>query len=83
MTLDGFFAFQVAGASAVSIRSPGKGAEIVANGDNREGTGKGCAANLVFVSESECGRLRCGCGDFQMTLEQRRGHDMEVRPLGK
>lgn len=29
MTLDGFFAFQVAGASAASIRSPGKGAVSV------------------------------------------------------
>lgn len=32
--MDGFFVFQVAGASAVSIRSPGKGAGAVANGGN-------------------------------------------------
>lgn len=32
MTLDGFFAFQVAGASAVSIISPGKDAMAVPSG---------------------------------------------------
>lgn len=81
--MDGFFAFQVAGASAVSIRSPGKGAGAGPMGATAEGTGKDCAATPAFVSESECGRPRCGCGDFQVTLEQRRGHDMEVRSLCK
>lgn len=52
-------------------------------GATAEGTGKDCAANPAFVSESECGRPRCGCGDFQVTLEQRRGQDMEVRSLCK
>jgi hypothetical protein len=38
VTLDGFFAFQVAGASAVSIRSPGKDARASDRGDTRRDT---------------------------------------------
>ena len=59
--MDGFFAFQVAGASAVSIRSPGKDAMAVAlGGVILGGTGRGpwCvtpkwAFSWILVSEAE------------------------------
>jgi hypothetical protein len=76
VTLDGFFVFQVAGASAVSIRSPGKGAEAI-------GQGEVCGVNPVGVLLSQkenVGSWGMNLGGFQVALKQSRGHNMEGQP---
>lgn len=50
VTLDGFFAFQVADASAPSIRNPGKEAIAVDIPDTRRGQGGG----LLLYHPPEC-----------------------------
>lgn len=48
VTLDGFFVFQAAGASAASIRNPGKGAGAV-----RQGAARGVNPVGVLLSQKE------------------------------
>lgn len=71
----GFFVFQVAGASAVSIRSPGKGDRAV--GDRE----KPVKVGVLVCQKENCGEPSCEFGDFQVTpVELRRGQNMEEQP---
>lgn len=76
MTLYGFFVFQVAGASAVSIRNPGKGNGAIGTGRGVWSEPWGCS----FVSEREGGELGYDSGDFRVTSEQSRGPNSEQQP---
>lgn len=90
MTLGGFFAFQVAGASAVSIRSPGKDAVPVAIWDDtrraREGSLvcglNGYSPGLLSQKENVCA---AGCTDINLRITRRlrgkRGQNLEAQPV--